>query len=119
MDYVVDTSAVIEKVVSRLIKEDKLKGAVLIPNAVVAELENQANYGHEIGFVGLEELQEIQELVKKDKIKIEFIGKRPTESQIKFAKSGEIDALIRELAFSKNATLITADRVQAASAKVY
>ena len=119
MDYVVDTSAVIEKVVSRLIKEDKLKGSVLIPNAVVAELENQANYGHEIGFVGLEELQEIQELVKKDKIKMEFIGKRPTESQIKFAKSGEIDALIRELAFSKNATLITADRVQAASAKVY
>ncbi len=119
MDYVVDTSAVIEKVLSRLIKEDKVKGSILIPNAVVAELENQANHGHEIGFVGLEELQEIQELVKKDKIKVEFIGKRPTETQIKFAKSGEIDALIRELAFGKNATLVTADRVQAESAKVY
>lgn len=119
MDYVVDTSAVIEKVVSKLIKEDKLKGTILIPNAVLAELENQANHGLEIGFVGLEELQEIQELSKKEKIKVEFIGKRPTEAQIKYAKSGEIDALIRELAFSKNATLITADKVQAASAKVY
>ncbi len=119
MKYVTDTSAVIEKIPSKLIKTNKLKGTLVIPNAVVAELENQANNGLEIGHIGLEELQESQELAKKKKVKIEFVGERPNESQIKFAKSGEIDALIRELAFKEKATLITADKVQASSARVY
>ncbi|MEK6952266.1 MAG: PIN domain-containing protein, partial [Nanoarchaeota archaeon] len=116
MKYVVDTSAVIEKAVTRLASEKKIEGTVLIPNAVIAELENQANKGLEIGFLGLEEIQEIRKLKK---IKLEFIGDRPNEKQIKFAKSGEIDAFIREIAYKEKATLITGDKVQCESAKAF
>lgn len=113
--YVVDTSAVIEKVVSELHKEKKIDGTIIIPNAVVAELENQANKGLEIGFIGLEEIQDIRKL----KFNIEFMGDRPNDFQIRQAKSGEIDALIREIANKEKAILVTADKVQSESGKAF
>ncbi len=120
MKYVLDTSIVIEGIASDEIKNNKIKGTILIPHQVVAELEHQANQGLEIGYLGLEELQKLQDLKKKKKISLEFIGERPTIDQIKLAKTGgEIDALIRQLAFEHKATLITADKVQAESARVF
>ncbi|MBI2671883.1 Flp pilus assembly complex ATPase component TadA [Candidatus Woesearchaeota archaeon] len=113
--YVIDTSAVIEKAVTQMHKKDKLDGTILIPHAVVSELENQGNKGLEIGFIGLEEIQEIRKL----DLKIEFVGDRPNEFQIRQAKSGEIDALIRNIAHAEKATLITADLVQSESAKAF
>ena len=116
--YVVDTSVVIERVISKSVNEGKIEGRILIPRAVMAELEHQANKGLETGMLGLEELQNLQNLKKDKKIEIEFIGERPNIYQMKYAKQGgEIDALIRELAYHEDATLITADRVQAESAK--
>ncbi len=112
--YVLDTSAVIEKIASKLIKKKEISGTILIPRAVVSELENQGNKGLEIGFIGLEEIQELRKLTK-----LEFVGKRPTIDQIKLAKSGEIDAAIREIAVKENAVLITADLVQAESGKAF
>ncbi|MBU1204005.1 MAG: PINc/VapC family ATPase [Nanoarchaeota archaeon] len=117
--YVLDTSVVIEKVASDLIKKKQLRGKLLIPNAVMAELEHQANQNHETGLLGLEELQELQELAKEGNIQLEFTGERPSAHQIRFAKSGEIDASIRNLAYNTGATLITADKVQASSAKAF
>ena len=117
--YVVDTSAIVEKVVSKEVEKGKIKGKIIIPHAAVAELEHQANLNRETGFLGLEELQLLQQLKKKGKIELEFLGNRPTEFQIKLAKSGEIDASIRELAFQQEATLITADRVLAESGKAF
>ena len=116
--YLVDTSAIIERVPSKLIKEKKLSGEIIITNASISELENQANKRQEIGFIGLEEIQNLQKIKSKE-IQLRFIGERPTPEQIRFAKAGEIDALIRELAVKEKATLITADRVQAESAKAF
>ncbi|MBT4397403.1 Flp pilus assembly complex ATPase component TadA [archaeon] len=113
MKYVPDTSVIIEKALTRLIKEKKIKGTILIPKAVISELENQANTGRETGLIGLEELQALQKIGN-----VEFIGDRPNLSQIKYAKrGGEIDAMIKDLAQEHQATLITADLVQAESAK--
>src|SRR3989344_3537853 len=114
--YVVDTSVVIEKIVTNLAKEKKIEGTILIPHAVISELENQANRGQEIGFLGLDEIQEMR---KHKCLTVEFVGERPTETQIKYAKSGEIDAYIRLLASENKATLITADKVQAESGKAF
>ncbi|MDP3917447.1 MAG: PINc/VapC family ATPase [Nanoarchaeota archaeon] len=115
--YVIDTSAIIEKIPSSKIKNKEItSGVILIPHAVLAELENQANRGKEIGLIGLEEIQELRELCKT-KLSLEFVGERPSDHQIKHAKSGEIDAYIRGLAGENHATLITADVVQAESAK--
>lgn len=113
--YLVDTSVIAQKKLIRIFR--KLDGEVLIPNAVVAELENLANKGDDAGFIGLEEIARLHKL--KPRIKIKFIGLRPACYQIKLARSGEIDALIRELAYEFHATLITADVVQSKSAMAY
>ena len=113
MKYVLDTSVIIERAISKLIEKKKLKGTILIPVPVISELENQANTGRETGLLGLEELQNLQKLTK-----VEYVGERPNLQQIKYAKrGGEIDSLIKDLAKEHNATLITADLVQAESAK--
>ncbi|MBS3107653.1 Flp pilus assembly complex ATPase component TadA [Candidatus Woesearchaeota archaeon] len=117
MKYVIDTSIAIEGMISSLIKENS---EVLIPNAVIAELEHQANQNKEIGFIGLEEIKKLQKLAKEEKIQLRFIGPRPTAMQIKYAKrGGEIDSMIREMAYAEDSTLLTADKVQALSAEAY
>jgi len=113
--YVVDSSAVINRFLPQLLSRN-LKGKIIIPNAVMAELEHLANKGLEIGFIGLEEISALHKLKQ---IKLEFQGQRPQETHIRRAKSGEIDAIIRELASRNKATLITADLVQAKSAQAY
>ncbi|MBS3167533.1 Flp pilus assembly complex ATPase component TadA [Candidatus Woesearchaeota archaeon] len=116
--YVTDTSVIVEKIVSQYIKDKKISGKLLVPKAVLAELENQANTGQEIGFIGLEELQNLQDLAKKGKIELSFVGERPNLYHIIEAKRrGEIDAVIRDIAYNEDAILITADRVQSESAK--
>jgi ATPase len=117
-NYVTDTSAIINKFLPKLF-EKGLNGKIIVPNSVMAELENLANKGNEVGFIGLEEVANLHKLKKKYRLTIEFQGQRPEMKHIRFAKSGEIDALIRELAFKNKATLITADLVQAKSAQAY
>jgi predicted PilT family ATPase len=114
--YLTDTSIVAQKKLFRIFK-DKLRGTLLVPNAVIAELENLANKGFDAGFLGLEEIAKLHKL--RPRLKISFIGERPNQHQIKYAKSGEIDAMIRDMAYRYKATLITADLVQAKSAEAY
>ena len=116
--YVLDTSAIINKFLPKLISRG-LRGKIIVPNAVMAELENLANKGREEGFRGLDEVARLHNLKKKYPIDVYFYGLRPTEQQIKFAKSGEIDALIREIAMKTHSTLVTSDLVQAKSAQAY
>ena len=112
MKYVIDTSVLIEGRISEMIEKGELKGTIIIPEAVLAELEAQANFGKMSGFRGLEEIKILREIAKKKGIRVEFKGERPTVEQIRLAKSGEIDNLIRMLAEKENAVLITSDRVQ-------
>ncbi len=115
--FVLDTSVIIERVASKLIKQEKISGKVIIPNAALSELEHQANLNQETGFIGLDELSELHELAKHGKIEMEFQGSRPEAGQIKHAKFGEIDSIVRDLALKNSAELITADFVQAKSAE--
>src|SRR3989344_220345 len=108
-----DTSIIIENLVSKKISEKEFKvEEIIIHEAVLSELEHQANVGKEIGHLGLEEIKKLQELSKKNKFKISFSGRRPVASEIRHASLGEVDALIRDLASELNATLITGDKVQ-------
>ena len=116
--YVIDTSTIVNKFLTSLVIKG-LNDSIIIPNAVMAELENLANKGKEAGFIGLEELSQLQKFKKRYKIKIFFQGPRPDLKQIRYAKSGEIDALIRDIALKNKAILITADLVQAKSAQAY
>src|SRR3989344_1552371 len=109
-----DTSIIIEGIVSKKISSGELRpGTVIIPEAVLSELEHQANQGKETGYLGIEEIKRLRQLSSQRKFTLSYQGKRPSESEIKRAKAGEIDSLIREIALQENATLITADKVQA------
>ena len=114
-NYVIDTSSVINKVLFPLLKKG-LKGKLIIPHAVMAELESMANKGRPEGFTGLEEIAKFH---NQKQLKVFFEGARPNEMQIRFAKSGEIDALIRQTAIKNKATIITSDLVQAKSSQAY
>ncbi|TDA26174.1 MAG: ATPase, partial [Archaeoglobi archaeon] len=90
---------------------------IIIPEAVVAELEAQANFGRISGFRGLAEIEKIVRIAKERNIPVEFAGRRPSIDEIKLAKGGEIDSMIREIAKSANAVLVTSDRVQSLIAR--
>ncbi len=108
-----DTSVIIDGRISELIRSGNYEGAhIFIPEGVVAELEAQANRGLEIGNRGLDELKSLQDMAGEGKISISFTGKRPGPEEVKLAKGGEIDALIRSSAEEIGATFITGDRVQ-------
>jgi len=107
-----DTSALISGKISEYITEGKIKGKIIILEAVLSELENQANKGRTVGFEGLEEIKKLREFAIDGKITLDFTGERPTPEEIKSAKYGAIDAKIREVATSTNSKLITGDYVQ-------
>ena len=98
-------------------KEDLDYPEIIVPEAVVCELEHQANANRSEGHKGLKELQKLQRMQYEGELAIDFKGKRPTNYDIKYAKSGEIDSIIRDLARSEMGTLLTNDKVQAETAK--
>ena len=113
-----DTSVIIEGLVSKKIGSGEFKPKIIIIHeAVLSELEHQANVNKTVGFLGLEEIEAITKLSEKKGFKLQFGGIRPGADEIRHARLGEIDAMIRQLAQDEDATLFTADRVQATVGK--
>ena len=112
---VLDTSVIIDGEVTKMIETGDISGAsqIIIPLAVLDELQSQASSNKEHGFVGLSEIKKIREQCSKKKIDLLFVGARPTLDDIRLAKHGRIDALIKDVAMREGATLVTADYVQA------
>lgn len=118
MKIVPDTSVIVDGRITDKIEAGDFKGSkVIVPEAVVAELESQANKGRETGHNGIEELKKLSELSSNGHIALEYVGVRPNLEQIKLADSGEIDSIIRSLAVEKNATFVTSDFVQSEIAR--
>lgn len=86
---------------------------IVIPLAVLDELQSQASTNKEHGFVGLDEIKKMRELASARKVTLRFVGERPSIDDIRLAKHGRIDAIIKDVAMQESATLITADYVQA------
>jgi len=118
MILVPDTSVLIDGRITSMIKAGEYKGAtIIVPEAVIAELEAQANNGREIGFSGLNELQSLSKMAEEKTIELKFSGVRPSLEQVKLASGGEIDAMIRSIAIENAARFITSDNVQAEVAR--
>lgn len=120
---IADTSAVIDSVISASIKNGRYKPVendvltVIIPEAVLAELENQADSKRETGVYGIDELLVLRQMDEKGQIQLKFEGNRPTVHQIRDAKLGEVDALIRQTAIDAGGLFVTSDKVQAVVGK--
>jgi len=91
----------------------KAGGRIIVPIAALDELQAQASRHREEGFVGLEELTKLRSLCEERKIRMEFSGQRPSMEDIRLARNGRIDAIIRDVARENDSVLITGDYVQA------
>src|SRR3989338_95015 len=108
-----DTSVIIEGLLSSKLEHGSMVvKEVLIHEAVLAELEFQANEGKAIGFLGLDELKRLRDVCDKKQIGLHFKGVRPRISEIRHSTLGEIDSMIRQLAYDESALLMTSDKVQ-------
>ena len=115
MDKIVlDTSVIINGNITRKIESGHLKDTeIIIPAAVIDELQSQASQKRDEGFVGLEEVKKLQKLSKNFGLTIKFDGKRPTADDVRLSSRGRIDALIKDIAKENHAVLYTSDKVQA------
>jgi len=111
--FVLDTSVIINGNVPEIM-QDKIKqnSQIIIPIAVLDELQAQASMNKSHGVEGLLEIKRIRDVCKARKISLEFAGTRPTIEEIRLAKHGRIDAIIKDIALENDATLITCDYVQ-------
>jgi ATPase len=117
VDYVPDTSVIVSGKFREYIAEKK-DVRVILTEAMIAEIEHQANEGRSIGFTALEELKKLREISNSGKFYIDIMGNRPMEWQIKNAHSGEIDNIIRNIALDNGATLVTGDHIQSIIASI-
>ena len=86
---------------------------VVVPEAVVDELQSQASQKQEQGYVGLGEIKKIRDLAPNHGMSVRFEGSRPTADDIMLSDRGRIDAVIKDAARESGAVLYTSDRVQA------
>ncbi|MBI5253146.1 MAG: Flp pilus assembly complex ATPase component TadA, partial [Euryarchaeota archaeon] len=113
MILIPDTSVIIDGRITKLVRKKQYQNSrVIVPEAVVAEIENQANRGKESGFRGLEELNMLRKLSDKGLMKLEYIGKRPRRFEFK-----DNDAIIRNAASEASGILITSDKIQSKVAR--
>ncbi len=113
MRIIPDTSIIIDGKIPEVVRSSKESLEVVIPRAVLDELQAQASKGREPGFIGLRELKKIREVCRETGAKIRFDGERPSLEDIRLAASGRIDAIIRDVARKEAGVLYTADYVQA------
>ena len=113
--FVLDTSIIIDGEITKMLQASKIEAGsdIIIPLAVLDELQSQASTNKEHGFVGLEEIKKMRELCITKNINLRFVGQRPDLEDIRLAKHGRIDAIIKDVAMEESATLMTADYVQA------
>jgi ATPase len=118
MELVPDTSVIIDGRITERVEDGEFAGAsVVVPEAVVSELEAQANGGRDTGWEGLAELERLLALDDAGDIDLEYVGRRPDAVEKRDAHEGDIDALIRDVAMERGGTLVTSDDVQAAVAR--
>ncbi len=112
--YVPDTSVLVDGRISQMLASGELsKCAIIVPAPVIDELQAQASKNREPGFLGLQEVKKVREMCEKEGISFDIQGRRPDLDEIKLARSGRIDAIIRDIAKDMKGTLITSDYVQA------
>lgn len=115
---VADTSVIINgQLVSQIESGSVRDSVIIIPQAVMDELQSQASMNREQGFAGLEKLQHLASLSGTYGLQVATQGEHPSADDIELASGGRIDALVIDVARSSKAALYTSDRVQHMVAK--
>ncbi|MDP6626782.1 MAG: ATPase, partial [Methanopyri archaeon] len=113
--YVIDTSALIARGADRVL--DMANGVtieLIVPVAVVHELEEEAKADHPSGWVGLEEVKRLVALQDEGRLALKLSSGEQLHGRIGRTQS---DRAARQLAKDESAVLVTASRVQKALAQ--
>ena len=115
---VIDTSILVNGEIVRLVQNGMLDDhEIIIPTAVLDELQSQASQKKEQGYVGLEEIKQLRKLSTGSHITITFEGEHPSLDDVMLSESGRIDAIIKDVAKSHGSALYTSDRAQSMAAE--
>ena len=110
---VCDTSVIISGEIFQLINSGHIENCeIIIPVAVIDELQSQASQKKEQGFLGLDEIKKIQHISQQKGIIIKIEGQRPSLDDIRLSGRGRIDSIIKDIAKQNDATLYTSDKIQ-------
>ncbi|MBA4451794.1 MAG: PINc/VapC family ATPase [Nitrosopumilus sp.] len=110
---VLDTSVIINGLFVAHMESGNIRNSeVIIPQAVVDELQSQASQKKDQGFTGLNEIKNLKNLSKNFGLEIKIEGNHPSLDDIRLSGKGKIDAIIKDIAKEKQATLYTSDNVQ-------
>lgn len=104
--FVPDESAIALGVVGRFVKEGKLQGAVIVHNAIISSIEAKAKVGVVSGINGLKGLREA---CSEKGVELRFVGDSTLASNV--------DHLLRELASSMEASIVTCNPIMAKVSK--
>ena len=110
---VLDTSVIINGLLTAQVESGNIRNSeIIIPQAVVDELQSQASQKKEQGFAGLKEIKNLKNLSKNFGLEISIQGNHPSSEDIRMAGKGKIDSIIKDIAKQNQATLYTSDNVQ-------
>ncbi len=110
---VLDTSVIINGLLAAQVESGNIRNyEIIIPQAVIDELQSEASQKKEQGFTGLKEIQNLKELSKNFGLEISIQGNHPSSEDIRMAGKGKIDSMIKDIAKQNQATLYTSDKVQ-------
>ena len=110
---VADTSVIVSGKITKLIESGTIRNSeIIIPVAVLDELQSQASQKKEQGFAGLNEIIKLQNISKTLGNVIKFEGLRPSFDDVRLSDRGRIDAIIKDIAKQNDAVLYTSDYVQ-------
>ncbi len=104
--YVLDPTSILSGVAARAVLSGEVYGRIIVHKAIVSEFESRARLGDETGLNGLKSLNEAASLRG---LQLEFMG----QSKI----SEEVSTVLRELAMSMSATIVSCDPVLVKTAR--
>jgi len=110
---VLDTSVIINGLFMEQAESGNVRNSeIIIPQAVIDELQSQASQKKDQGFSGLREIKNLKDLSKNLGLEITIQGTHPSFEEIRMAGKGKIDSIIKDIAKKNQATLYTSDNVQ-------
>ena len=120
MDKIVtDTSVILNEQLASQIESGSVRPPteIIIPQAVLDELQAQASLGRGQGAAGLRNAARLREISEQSGLSVSVRGDHVLPSDIELAGSGRIDALITDVARSCEAVLYTSDSTQHLAAR--
>ena len=110
---ILDTSVIISGLFTAQVESGNIRNSeIIIPQAVVDELQSQASQKKDQGFSGLREIKNLKDLSKNFGLEISIRGNHLSSEDIRMARKGKIDSIITDIAKQNHGTLYTSDNVQ-------